>query len=69
MQALALLGKNHTTEERGEEFVLFFILHKGMKLVERCLDIAIAINRGKQKLENNNQPKNDASDSDERNAA
>ena len=48
MQALALLGKNHTTEERGEEFVLFFTSRKGMELAERGLDVAIAINRSKQ---------------------
>ncbi len=48
MWALALMGKNHVAEDRGEEFVLYFILYKGMELLERLVDIPIAINRGEQ---------------------
>ena len=42
------MGKNHVAEDRGEEFVLYFILYKGMELLERLVDIPIAINRGEQ---------------------
>jgi hypothetical protein len=40
--------KNHFTEERGEEFVSFFVLREGIKLAERWVDVAIAVNKGKQ---------------------
>ncbi len=48
MQALALMGKYHVTEERGEEFVMFFVLCKGMELAEWWVDVTIVVNRDEQ---------------------
>ncbi len=48
MHMSVLMGKNHVMEERGEGYILLFILCKGIELAERWVGTTIAVNRGDQ---------------------